>query len=237
MNPFRKKIILDPLYKKETSRRSFIHKTLAGLFGAVILTSANEVYALESKTDKFFVKQNGEVIPDYWPQSSVPFVGEINVFPYNFAPSGWAFCDGQLLPIAQYNALYSVLGTTFGGNGRNTFGLPDFRGRVPTGIDDNFPYPLGTAEGEESITLTQSQMPAHNHQVKAFGSGGDLNSPAGAFVSTDKSAEPFYIDKSNTYLYPSAVASAGAGNPVAIRQPYLGLSFCISLQGVLPPRP
>jgi len=169
-----------------------------------------------------------------------PFIGEIYLFAGNFAPQGWAFCDGQLLPISQYTALFSLLGTTYGGNGTSNFALPDLRGRVPlhfgTSPVTGFPYLQGQAGGNEAVTLVTSQLPPHRHSANANG-GGNVVSPASAFWSTD----PFgntaaYTDPSNSPMRPDAIGAATPAQPHDNLQPYLGVNFIISLFGIYPSR-
>ncbi|MGC2236233.1 MAG: tail fiber protein [Pyrinomonadaceae bacterium] len=169
-----------------------------------------------------------------------PFLGQINIFPYNFAPRGWAFCQGQLLSIAQNTALFSLLGTTFGGNGQTTFALPDMRGRVANSSGQGpglASYDLGEVSGTQSVTLTIETMPAHNHPYQPGANEGD---------PTTKEAAGGYLAKAATNLYAATTdgtkmgvqntALAGGSQPVGILQPYLTLNFCISLQGIYPSR-
>ena len=170
---------------------------------------------------------------------SQPFLGEIRLFPYNFAPRGWAFCNGQLLAIAQNTALFSLLGTTYGGNGQTTFALPDLRGRVPissgqgTGLSN---YDLGQVGGAESFTLLATQLPAHNHPVAPPCSTDDPNagSPKNNFPATVGTA--IYSTTSNASMGAGTTGTTGGGQPVPNIQPYLTLNYCIALQGIFPAR-
>jgi microcystin-dependent protein len=167
---------------------------------------------------------------------SEPFLGQIELFPYNFAPRGWAFCQGQLLSIQQNSALFSLLGTTYGGNGSTTFGLPDLRGRVAISAGQGpglSNYVLGQVSGTENVTLNVNQIPAHTHQVAASTAKGSSNSPANAVPA----AGGQYGPSANTTMAAGMVQpSGGGGQPVSIVQPYLTLQYCIALQGIFPSR-
>jgi microcystin-dependent protein len=169
-----------------------------------------------------------------------PFVAEIRILPFNFAPKGWALCDGQIMPISQNTALFSLLGTTYGGNGKSTFALPDIQGRAVMHPGQGPGLSLhdeGETGGTETVTLLQSEMPAHNHPMM-----GATQDPALAkAVNPDASwalsqGGGIYQSSSNTQLAGQAVAPAGGGQPHNNMQPYLTLYFNIALQGVFPPR-
>ena len=163
------------------------------------------------------------------------------MFAGNFAPRNWAFCNGQLLSIAQNTALFSILGTTYGGDGRTTFALPDLRGRVPIhpgqgpGLSN---YSLGEQAGVESVTLNQNQLPAHTHGVNAVAQGGNQASPVGhlpAVESTGTSLD--YSNSASTgQMSPAMIANTGGGQPVSVVQPYLCVNYIIALQGIFPSR-
>jgi microcystin-dependent protein len=166
-----------------------------------------------------------------------PFVAEIRIFPFNFAPKGWAFCDGQLLPISQNTALFSLLGTTYGGDGKSTFALPDLQGRAamhPGQGSGLSLYDLGQTGGSETVTLLQSEMPAHAHQAMALGA--ISNQPSPANNSWGRSTANPYIGGQNGQMSPNALAVTGGSLPHNNMQRYLTLNFCIALQGVFPPR-
>ncbi len=174
---------------------------------------------------------------------SEPFLGMIMIVPYNFSPRGWAFCNGQILPIAQNTALFSLLGTTFGGNGQTTFALPDLRGRVPNssgqgpGLSN---YDLGQVGGTESVTQTISQMPMHNHQVACLQGEATSPRPQGAFpailtVPTDSNSL-LYATTSDATMAANMIVPTGGSQPLQILQPYLTLNFCIALEGIFPSR-
>jgi microcystin-dependent protein len=161
---------------------------------------------------------------------SEPFLSEIKLISFNFPPKGWAFCNGQLLPINQNQALFSLLGTTYGGNGQTTFALPDFRGRMPIHMGNG--HTLGERSGAESHTVTQSQMPAHTH-VLTGASTHDSASAAGK-VWADQEAAPYSSGTPNTTLTGGSVSAVGGSQPHENRQPYLVLNFVIALQGIFP---
>ncbi len=170
------------------------------------------------------------------------FVAEIRIFPFNFAPKGWAFCDGQLLPISQNTALFSLLGTTYGGNGTSTFALPNMQGCAPMqqgqgpGLSLRI---LGETAGEQTVTLLQTEMPAHAHTAVAS-SASDSNLPASnAWASGQKGFASAYapsVHATNVQMNPFALPIAGGSLPHNNMMPFLTVSFCIALQGVFPPR-
>jgi microcystin-dependent protein len=165
-----------------------------------------------------------------------PFVAEIRVFPFNFAPRGWAWCDGQLLPLSQNTALFSLLGTTYGGNGRSNFALPDLQGRVPMhpGQGPGLSlHDLGETGGSETVSLLESEIPAHSHGARGTDERGDLTSPVGNWLATGTN---MYLAAVDTQMAPEALAPAGGDQPHNNLQPYLTFYFCIALQGVFPPR-
>lgn len=172
---------------------------------------------------------------------SDPFVAEIRIFPFNFAPKGWAFCDGQLLPISQNTALFSLLGTTYGGNGQSTFALPDLQGRAPMhhGQGPGLSLrDLGESGGSETETLLESQMPAHRHTLSVQQVPGDSATPAGNVYARSVGATP-YRDAAGAGLQemaPQALASSGGSAAHNNMQPYTTCHFCIALQGIFPPR-
>lgn len=179
---------------------------------------------------------------------SEPFVAQISIFGFNFAPKGWALCQGQLLPISQNTALFSLLGTMYGGDGRVTFGLPDFQDRVPlsfgqgAGLEE---YLEGAEGGAPTVTLTNGEMPIHNHSLNATSANGAAEAssngqPAKATSGGLSSSNNVFFYSSaapNTQMSPSAIGVAGGGQPHNNMQPFLTLNFCIALQGVFPARP
>jgi len=174
------------------------------------------------------------------------FVAEIRIFAGNFAPNGWALCNGQLLPISQNTALFSLLGTNYGGDGKSSFGLPNLQGSAPLhagqsqgpGLSQRL---VGETGGEPNVTLLQTEMPAHTHNVNAKTTGGDVNSPATAGAvwakaHTGKTPINSYNNTGNAQMSPLALGLAGGSQPHNNMPPYLGLTFIIALQGVFPPR-
>jgi len=164
------------------------------------------------------------------------FIGQINLFSFDFAPRFWAQCNGQLLPINQNAALFSLLGTFYGGNGTTTFALPDLRGRVPIGFDGS--NPVGTAAGVESVTLTSTNLPAHTHALAASTQVATRRPPPGRMLATDTStnAEYYAPPGAITPLSPNSLGSAGGTSAHENRQPYLAGNFCIALSGIFPSR-
>ena len=168
---------------------------------------------------------------------SQPFMGEIKIMSFNFAPKGWAQCNGQLLPINQNQALFSILGTTYGGNGQTTFALPDFRGRVPFHVGGGFT--LGQKAGEENHTLTMSEMAAHNHLAACSAQAGTLaiatkvTAPAQHNTWATSTQNP-YKSTPNTAMDPSSITNTGGSQAHNNLQPYSVLNFCIALQGIFP---
>lgn len=172
---------------------------------------------------------------------SQPFVAEIRIFGFNFAPIGWAFCNGQLLPISQNTALFSLLGTTYGGNGVSTFGLPNLQGSAPMhpgqgpGLTNHFPGEVG---GSATVALQPSELPSHAHGVNVAATSdaiADRSNAAGNVLA--KSADSLYAATGiNTTMHPASTSVAGASAPHNNMQPYLVLNFCIALQGIFPPR-
>jgi microcystin-dependent protein len=171
-----------------------------------------------------------------------PFVAEIRIFPFNFAPHGWAFCDGQLLPISQNTALFSLLGTTYGGDGKSTFALPNLQGRTPMhpGQGPGLSlHDLGEEGGSETVALLQSEIPAHSHGLRAATDPADNNfpSPNHSLANSQKS---FGYQTNTTQnlvnLAASALTQTGGDQPHNNLMPYLTFNFCIAMQGVFPPR-
>lgn len=166
---------------------------------------------------------------------SEPFLAEIKIVGFNFAPRGWAFCDGQILPINQNQSLYSLLGTTYGGDGRTSFALPDLRGRAPLHPGTNL---LGAKAGVESNSLTVAEMPAHSHQARAADATANETTPQdNLLASSGGGRRPLVPYGAANNLTPMAASqNAGSGVPVDNMQPCLALNFCIALQGLFPSR-
>jgi microcystin-dependent protein len=161
---------------------------------------------------------------------SNPFLGEIRIISWNYAPKGWAFCNGQLLPINQNQALFALLGTTYGGNGQTNFALPDLRGRAPFHMGGGLT--LGEKVGEENHTLNISETPTHNHQVSASSASPDKGVPTGNEWAS--LAGGYSNGNPNASFIPSAVTNTGGSQPHNNMQPYLVLNFVIALQGIFP---
>lgn len=160
-----------------------------------------------------------------------PFLSEIRLMSFAFAPAGWALCNGQLLPINQNQALFSLLGTTFGGDGQTNFALPDFRGRTPIHVGSV--HTLGERAGEQAHTLSVAEMPNHAHALTAASDAGDQQIPTDRLAA--KSNLPAYAPAQNlTSMSESAIANVGGGQPHLNMQPFLTISFCIALQGIFP---
>lgn len=168
-----------------------------------------------------------------------PFVAEIRIFPFNFAPKGWAWCDGQLLPLSQNTALFSLLGTTYGGNGKSNFALPDLQGRAPMhpGQGPGLSlHDLGETGGSETVTLLESEIPAHSHTLRASLNPADSPNPAGAYMAGPGNDNIYAPAANLVFMAPEALAPAGGDQPHNNMQPYLTFYFNIALQGVFPPR-
>jgi microcystin-dependent protein len=170
-----------------------------------------------------------------------PFVAEIRIFAFNFAPKGWAFCDGQLLPISQNTALFSLLGTMYGGDGKSTFALPNMQGNAPmfwgqgSGLSL---YDQGQTGGSQTVTLLESEIPFHTHTMQAFATPADLKEPqAGAVLTRTQNGALYNTTITNiVQMAPQGLTPAGGSLPHQNMMPTLTLNFCIALQGVFPPR-
>lgn len=173
---------------------------------------------------------------------SNPFVAEIKIFAGNFAPVGYAFCAGQILPISQNTALFSLLGTMYGGDGKSNFALPDLRDRVAIGFGQGSGlsnYSIGETGGVETVTLAASEVPAHTHPLNCVqAAGGDVQSPAGALPAREAAqvTAAWRGGAPDGQMNPQSIGPAGGGQPHENKQPYLALNFIIALQGVFPAR-
>lgn len=161
-----------------------------------------------------------------------PYVGEIRMFAGNFAPAGWMFCEGQPLPISEYETLFNLIGTTYGGDGQSTFALPDMRGRLPIHFGNGFI--LAETGGAEEITLTINQIPAHSHPLLASGDVNSVPNPGGNTLGTPLTATPFFAATPNLALEPRSITSIGGSQPHTNFQPYLCVNFIISMFGIFP---
>lgn len=208
------------------SRKNFL-KGLAGVFTLGWLFSGNE----EANANK--LNKTGSM------SISDPTIGQITMFAGNFAPRNWAFCDGQLLPISENSALFSILGTTYGGDGRTTFGLPDLRSRVPIhagrgpGLTERR---LGAKGGSETNSLTQNQLPSHSHSLQGTSEPGTSNSPDGNIPAVNRDGILHYGSTANVGMGSGSIGETGGGQPVNNMQPYLGINYIIALQGIFPSR-
>jgi microcystin-dependent protein len=163
-----------------------------------------------------------------------PYVGEIRMFAGNFAPAGWMFCEGQLLPISENETLFQLIGTTYGGDGENTFALPDLQGRLPLHQGNGFI--LAETGGAEHVTLSQQQIPAHNHMMVASGVIANTPNPSNSFMAVSTTRKSFLkpTQSPSTYMHVAALDGVGGSQPHTNMQPYLCVSFIISLFGIFP---
>ncbi|MFL6305276.1 MAG: phage tail protein, partial [Candidatus Sulfotelmatobacter sp.] len=169
-----------------------------------------------------------------------PFIGQLMLVCFNYAPQGWMFCDGSLLPISQYQALFSLLGTSFGGNGTTTFGLPDLRSRVPVaatlsgGSQSLTPYAMGQVGGSESVPLAINQMPIHSHLVMTNDTSETQNTSANHYLGGGGRTPVYAAQAGTTTLAPNAVSNTGGNVPHENRQPFLALNWIIAVNGIWP---
>lgn len=163
-----------------------------------------------------------------------PYVGEIRIFAGNFAPNGWMFCEGQILPISEYETLFVLIGTTYGGDGQSTFALPDLRGRIP--LHQGAGFTMAETGGVETVTLTTQQIPNHTHTVLGTGNIATGNAPANNTYAgtTGATIFPYGTDQPTTTLHPSSIGSDGGSQPHDNFQPYLCMNYIISLFGLFP---
>lgn len=165
---------------------------------------------------------------------SEPLIGEIRLFGFNFAPRGWALCDGQLLPIAQHPSLFSILGTTYGGDGSTSFALPDLRGRVP--VHRGAGIALGQQGGSETVTVTLTELATHTHTVNASSALGTTHALSDQVLARSNDGPLYSGTAPVATMSPSAIESTGGGDAHENMQPYLTISYCIALEGSFPPR-
>lgn len=169
-----------------------------------------------------------------------PFVAEIRIFPFNFAPKGWAFCDGQLLPLSQNTALFSLLGTTYGGNGKSNFALPDLQGRTPMhpGQGPGLSlHDLGQTGGSDTVTLLDSEIPSHTHTLVAATLNSQSTVPTNNSLGRGNPVKVYATGTPGTAMDANSITPTGGDQPHNNMMPYLTMYFCIALQGVYPPRP
>lgn len=165
---------------------------------------------------------------------STPYLSEIKIFSFGFAPKGWALCNGQLLPLNQNQALFSLLGTTYGGDGRVNFALPNLQSRIPMHMGNGFA--LGGSGGEENHTLLTTELPAHSHPANCNSNPGTQASPSGTFWAQDNNGNAPYSNSGVATMSPAAIGNAGGNQPHNNVAPSLTLNFCIALQGIFPSR-
>lgn len=165
-----------------------------------------------------------------------PYVGEIRIFAGNFAPNGWLFCEGQLLPISENDVLFQLIGTTYGGDGESTFALPDLRGRLPVhmGTFQGTSFIIGEKAGTEEVTLTTSQIPNHTHSFLVTADIGNVPSPTSAIIGVSTKAKIFFADPPTVNFNASDIGPVGGSQPHTNFQPYLCVNFIISLFGIFP---
>ena len=170
---------------------------------------------------------------------SEPFLAEIRMYGFNFAPRGWAFCDGQVLPINQNQSLYSLLGTSYGGDGRTSFALPDLRGRVPVHVgtgDSISPKLLGQKGGAETNKLSLAQLPSHNHRVNSSSGEADTVSPINKVFAEVEGVPAYGADTALIPMEPQSITNVGGGQAHENMQPFTTINYCIALQGLFPSR-
>jgi microcystin-dependent protein len=165
---------------------------------------------------------------------SQPYIGEIRLVGFNFAPANWAFCNGQLLSISNNTTLFNLIGTTYGGDGQNTFALPDLRGRSPVHTGGPLSYQIGQSGGVENVTLTAAQLPSHNHAFTASGGGGTSPTPASNFLAGSSLGQ--YAPSPGNAVSGNLLGTAGGSQPHSNLMPYVTMNFVISLYGVYPSR-
>lgn len=214
-------------------RRRFLAKALGVLAGTTLIGGVAKAFAQIGQ--KTVASDGGQkrVAGEY------PFIGEIMMFAGNFAPTGYAACDGSLLPISSYTALFSVIGTYYGGDGITTFGLPDFRGRVPIHVGTGSglsTYVQGQKGGQETHTLLATEMPAHSHTAYASTSGGTSSSPSNNYPAANSEGIEHYGSSENGNMNANAIGTTGGGLAHNNIQPYLAINFCIALSGIFPTR-
>ena len=231
-------VTVDKETGSQAERRGFL-RWLGGLVaGGFLLAKFNNAFG-QVKRGVQTSPSTAAPGPPAAPQGSNPFLGEIELVAFNFAPVGWAFCDGQILPISQNTALFSLLGTTYGGDGITTFALPNLQGRVPIHMGQGpglTSHIIGEVGGEEAHTLISQEMPSHTHALAANSGVGSSDDPSGALPAKNAAGIPQYSSGSSTTMSPQAVGSAGGGEPHYNMQPYLTLNYIIALAGIYPAR-
>jgi microcystin-dependent protein len=213
--------------KNSKSRRGFLQDLTKWIGGTAFLAATANLFTSN--------KVKAEI------NSTNPFIGEIMLVGFGFAPEGWAFCNGQLLQISSNSALFSLLGTTYGGDGEVTFGLPDLRGRVPVhvgGFSGTGPglsqYNLGQKGGTETVTLTPQQMPSHNHLLNVNSSGGNSNTPTNNYIASNSEGIKHYSDTAGSTANSANIGNTGGGSAHNNIQPYQGVNYVIAIVGTFP---
>ncbi len=217
---------LTQFFSSPGRRRDFLRRSIAGLLGGSALAGPLTPTSARARTP---VRSAG----------TDPFVAEIAIFPFNFAPKGYAFCDGQLLPISGNTALFSLLGTTYGGNGETTFGLPDLRGCVPLGWGQGPGLSLrdlGEKGGLETVTLISSEIPSHSHSLLANSGAGTSNNPSGRMIASNAEGIGQFGGAPGTNMHAESLSPTGGGQPHDNLPPYLTLNYCIATNGIFPSR-
>jgi microcystin-dependent protein len=212
-------------------RRHFLAKMFGFLAGVSLIGGASKLFAQVGKKNPASINGVANV------QGTSPYLGEIDMVAFNFAPTGWALCEGQLLPISEYDALFNLIGTTYGGNGQTTFALPDLRGRVPVAMGQGYGlsnYVIGQYSGAETVTLNQNQIPAHTHAANASTSNGTSATPSGNFPAVNNEGIQHYAATSNGTMNATAIGNTGGGQAHSNLQPSLCINFIIALTGVYP---
>ncbi len=241
MNFFRKRNknkIGNEISAKENSRRNFLSKISASILGVGLVAGATNVFGAKSKTGFIYVKKNGDIIENYIPSGGTEaYIGSIEMVGFNFEPLGWEYCDGQLLSIAAYNSLFTLIGTTYGGNGTTNFAVPDLRGRVPIhfgqgpGLSN---YTIGQTGGVENVTLTLPQIPAHTHLISSSSASGNYGTPQNYFPARNADGIASYASSSDVQLNSNSIGTGGSGIEHTNLQPYMAISFVIATEGVYP---
>ena len=215
------------------ARKGFMKKFLAAIAGFSFIPSIIKAFDKQSTPVQSTANAGGKTV-----LSTNPFVGEIQMVAFNWAPVGWASCDGQLLPISQYQALFSLLGTTYGGDGKTNFALPDLRSRVPLHMGQGVGlslYNLGDAGGEEKHTITTNEMPAHSHDLQVSSNSGTTDTPANMYLAQNSEGVKQYSDSQNNKAAP--LGMSGQNIPHNNVQPFLAINYIIALNGIFPTHP
>lgn len=236
---FNKKFKAEDTEDTQSGRRNFMRNSVGTIFSLGLLAGAGNAFAgIKSKTGYIYVKPNGEIINDYMPQdASQPLIGSIMMAGFNFAPINWLLCNGQLVSISENEVLFELIGTTYGGDGVTTFGLPDLRGRIPVhqgqgpGLSN---YVLGQSGGAENVTLTVNQIPSHNHALLASTTSGSAASPSGDYIGLNADGIASYGTSSNGNLNTGSIQSQGGSQSHENMQPFLTVNFSIAMYGIFP---